>query len=256
MSKLLEYLEFAKQTVKIVATKFQQKDRKQFDQITAVSHAGKETKTVADTELESQLLKLILTTGISVFSEESGIIRQGPDTNLLWVLDPLDGTVNYLRGIGPSAISLALCQNNYPILGVIYSLDNNTMSWGGPKLGSWTGEHKLSVSANSTTSDSVLCTGFPTRFNIANDEALRVYTNLFRYFAKVRMFGSAASSLLMVAQGKVDAYYEAEIMFWDIAAGMALVEGAGGALNLTFRDLTSPCHLTATNSKLEFCATN
>ena len=70
------------------------------------------------------------------------------------------------------------------------------------------------------------------------------------------MFGSAASSLLMVAQGKVDAYYEAEIMFWDIAAGMALVEGAGGALNLTFRDLTSPCHLTATNSKLEFCATN
>ena len=71
MSKFLEYLEFAKQTVKMVATNFQQQDRKQYDQITAVSHEGKETKTVADTELESQLLKLVLTTGISVFSEES-----------------------------------------------------------------------------------------------------------------------------------------------------------------------------------------
>ena len=256
MSNFLEYLEFAKQTVKIVATNFQQQDRKQYDQITAVSHAGKETKTVADTELESQLLKLVLTTAISVFSEESGLIRQGTDTNLLWVLDPLDGTVNYLRGIGPSAISLALCQNNYPIFGVIYSLDNNTISWGGPKFGSWTGKHKLSVSANFTTSDSLLCTGFPTRFNLSNDEGLRVYANIFRSFAKVRMLGSAASSLLMVAQGKADAYYEAEIMFWDIAAGMAIVEGAGGALNLTFWDLTSPCHLTATNSKLDFREVN
>ena len=256
MSKFLEYLEFAKQTMKMVATNFQQQDRKQYDQITAVSHEGKETKTVADTELESQLLKLVLTTGISVFSEESGIIRQGSDTSLLWVLDPLDGTVNYLRRIGPSAISLALCQNNHPIFGVIYSLDNNVMSWGGPKFGSWTGEHKLSVSANSNTTDSLLCTGFPTRFNISNDEGLQVYTNLFRCFAKVRMLGSAASSLLMVAQGKADAYYEAGIMFWDIAAGMALVEGAGGALSLTFRELTSPCHLTATNSKLNFREVN
>ena len=54
----------------------------------------------------------------------------------------------------------------------------------------------------------------------------------------------------MVAQGKVDAYFESEIMFWDIAAGMALVDGAGGKLALVIRDLTSPCQLTATNSKL------
>lgn len=250
MSKLLEYLEFAKQSVKLAATNFQQQDRNQYDRITAVSLAGKETKIVADTELESRLLNLLSTTGISVFSEESGLIRQGSDASLLWVLDPLDGTVNYLRGVGPSAISLALCQNNHPIFGVIYSLDNNTISWGGSEFGSWTGEKRLSVSANSTTSNAILCTGFPARFNFLNDEELRVYTNLFRYFSKVRMLGSAASSLLMVAQGKADAYYEAEIMFWDIAAGMALVEGAGGALDFTFRDLTSPCLLTATNSKL------
>lgn len=250
MSKFLEYLEFAKQSVNLVATNFRQQDRNQYDRITSVSLAGKETKIGADTELENQLMELITATGISVFSEESGLFRQGSDTSLLWVLDPLDGTVNYLRGVGPSAISLALCQNDRPIFGVIYSLDNNTMSWGGSEFGSWTGETRLSVSANSTCSNSILCTGFPARFNFLNDKDLRAYTNLFRYFSKVRMLGSAASSLLMVAQGKADAYYEAEIMFWDIAAGMALVEGAGGALDLTFRDLTSPCLLSATNSKL------
>ncbi len=247
---LLEYLEFAKQSVKLVAADFKQQDRNEYDRITAVSLAGKETKIAADTELEVRLLKLISTTGISVFSEESGLIRQGSDASLLWVLDPLDGTVNYLRGVGPSAISLALCQNNYPMFGVIYSLDNNKMSWGGSEFGSWTGETRLSVSANSTFSGSILCTGFPARLKLLNDKDLLAYTNLFRYFSKVRMLGSAASSLLMVAQGKADAYHEAEIMFWDIAAGMALVEGAGGALDLTFRDLTSPCVLTATNSKL------
>ena len=250
MPKLLEYLEFAKQSVKLVAADFKQQDRNQYDQVTAVTLAGKETKIVADTELEGRLLKLISTTGISVFSEESGLIRQGSDATLLWVLDPLDGSVNYLRGVGPSAISLALCQNNHPIFGVIYSLDNGTMSWGGYGFGSWTGETRLSVSANSTSSISILCTGFPARFNFLNVKNLRGYTNLFRNFSKVRMLGSAATSLLMVAQGKADAYYESDIMFWDIAAGMALVEGAGGALDLTFRDLTSPCVLTATNSKL------
>ncbi len=248
--KLLEYLEFAKQSVKLVAADFKQQDRNQYDQVTAVTLAGKETKIVADTELEGRLLKLISTTGISVFSEESGLIRQGSDATLLWVLDPLDGSVNYLRGVGPSAISLALCQNNHPIFGVIYSLDNGTMSWGGYGFGSWTGKTRLSVSANSTSSNSILCTGFPARFNFLNDKNLRGYTNLFRNFSKVRMLGSAASSLLMVAQGKADAYYESNIMFWDIAAGMALVEGAGGALDLAFRDLTSPCVLTATNSRL------
>ncbi len=124
------------------------------------------------------------------------------------------------------------------------------MSWGGQQFGSWTGTDKLSVSNSSLASQSMLCLEFAARLNITNSDQIRVYMNLFQKFAKIRMLGSAATSLLMVAQGKIDAYYESEIMFWDIAAGMALVDGAGGNLALIFRDLTSPCQLTATNSKL------
>ena len=234
----------------MVADQFQEQDRKLHDSVTAVDLGGKETKIVADTVLENQLINSLINTGISIFSEESGLIRRGSDAGLLWVLDPLDGTVNYLRRVGPSAISLALCNNTKPIFGIVYSLDTNQMSWGGQQFGSWTGTDKLSVSNSSLASQSILCSGFPARLNINNPDQITAYMNLFQQFAKIRMLGSAASSLLMVAQGKVDAYYESEIMFWDIAAGMALVDGAGGNLALVFRDLTSPCQLTATNSKL------
>lgn len=234
----------------MVADQFQEQDRKLHDSVTAVDLGGKETKIVADTVLENQLINSLINTGISIFSEESGLIRLGSNASLLWVLDPLDGTVNYLRRIGPSAISLALCNNTKPIFGIVYSLDTNQLSWGGEQFGSWTGTDKLSVSNSFLASQSILCSGFPARLNIKNDDQFSAYMNLFQKYAKIRMLGSAASSLLMVAQGKVDAYFESEIMFWDIAAGMALVDGAGGKLGLVFRDLTSPCQLTATNSKL------
>ena len=250
MSNFLQYLEVAKNAVRSVADQFQEQDRKLHDSVTAVDFGGKETKIVADTALENKLINALINTGISIFSEESGLIKQGSDASLLWVLDPLDGTVNYLRRVGPSAISLALCNNTKPFFGIVYSLDTYQMSWGGQQFGSWTGTDKLYVSNSSLASQSILCSGFPARLHINNPNQISAYMKLFQQFAKIRMLGSAASSLLMVAQGKVDAYYESEIMFWDIAAGMALVDGAGGKLALVFRDLTSPCQLTATNSKL------
>ena len=103
----------------MVADQFQEQDRKLHDSVTAVDLGGKETKIVADTVLENQLINSLINTGISIFSEESGLIRLGSNASLLWVLDPLDGTVNYLRRIGPSAISLALCNNTKPIFGIV-----------------------------------------------------------------------------------------------------------------------------------------
>ncbi len=193
----------------------------------------KEVKSIADTVLEKYILDGLAPTGLSILSEESGFIpARGKSSTRWFIVDPLDGTFNYVKGLGPSAVSIALWDDQTPIFGVIYDLMERQLVWGGAGMGAYVDGQKISISETSDQALASICTGFPARFDVARDYAMQEFWRIVSPYAKVRMLGSAAVSLLHVATGSADAYSEQDIMLWDVAAGVAIVEGAGGAYSM------------------------
>jgi myo-inositol-1(or 4)-monophosphatase len=191
-----------------------------------VSREAREVKIDLDFALEKLILnELQENSSWQILSEESNAqIELGKP---FWVVDPLDGSLNRLRGIPFNSISIALCDNHEPILGVILDLSQGDLYYGSTALGAWMNEMPIHVSEVGFKGDAILCTGFPSSFDFyseSNDRLGSVYSN----FHKVRMFGSAALSLAYVASGRCDSYWEERIKLWDVAAGVALVCAAGG----------------------------
>lgn len=217
--------------------------------VIAVELGGRETKLAADLMLDERLRTGLSASGLPMFTEESGATGD-VSRGRCWVVDPLDGSVNYLRGSGPSAISVALCEDGVPVFGVLHSFQTGALSWGGPELGAWTNGAAITVSATARAADGTLCSGLPARFDTSNPTATAAYLSTLAGFAKLRMLGSAASSLLLVASGAADAYYEESIMLWDVAAGAALVRGAGGLVSLRGQGFEQPYAVVATNGRV------
>ncbi len=189
----------------------------------------REMKAKADVLLEGLILNQLKSTGIPILSEEAGELHGAGD--LKWIVDPLDGTVNYMRGLAPCAVSIALYLGDSPIFGVIGEYPSGKLAWGGCSFGSFIDEHPIQVSAIQIKNQAVICTGFPSRFDFT-DAATVDFIGLVSPFGKVRMLGAASLSLLQVAKGSADAYAEQDIMIWDVAAGLALIEGAGGSVTI------------------------
>jgi myo-inositol-1(or 4)-monophosphatase len=193
-----------------------------------VSREAREVKIDLDFALEKLILnELQENSSWRILSEESSAeIELGKP---FWVVDPLDGSLNRLRGIPFNSISIALCDNDEPILGVILDLSQGDLYYGSTALGAWMNEMPIHVSKVGFKGDAILCTGFPSSFDFDSESSDRlgsVYSN----FHKVRMFGSAALSLAYVASGRCDSYWEERIKVWDVAAGLALVRAAGGVI--------------------------
>ncbi|WP_169517971.1 inositol monophosphatase family protein [Sediminispirochaeta bajacaliforniensis] len=169
-----------------------------------------------------------------VLSEENDI-----KTNYLnydqcfWILDPLDGTLNYSRDIPLSCISIALWRKQQPVLGMIYDINHDEMYIGvlenelGLTAGVWKNNAEISVSNTEKINTGILSTGFPSWRNYER-ESLYSFILLVQQWKKIRLVGSAALSLAWVASGRFDAYIEEDIRIWDVAAGLALVKAAGG----------------------------
>ncbi|NTW99019.1 MAG: inositol monophosphatase [Geobacteraceae bacterium] len=216
-----------------------------------VQLSGREVKIAADRVLDKVIIERLASTGISLLSEESGFLDQGNNDGLLWVIDPLDGSINYLRGVGPSAVSIALYQNLQPVFGVLCEIQNASLAWGGRSIGAWRDDVKIRVSSTGQKKDAILYSGIPARFDFGNKETVAAFNQMIFGFSKVRMIGSAACSLLQVASASADAYWEDNIMFWDVAAGIAIVEGAGGVTQIAFKDeLPWATCVSATNAEL------
>ncbi len=188
----------------------------------------REIKATADTIVEKEILRVLADGGLPVLTEESGYVDSPQKSQYWFIVDPLDGTFNFVKGLGPSAICVALWEGQQPIFGVIYNLMERQMVWGGRDLGAFAGDRRVSVSDTPDQSHASICTGFPVRFDFESDHAVQHLYEMVKPYAKVRMLGSAAASLLHVARGSADVYSESSIMLWDVAAGIAIVEGAGG----------------------------
>lgn len=193
----------------------------------------REVKATADRVLDEEILSCLVPTGLPILSEEAGELASTTNTGLQWIVDPLDGTVNFVRGLAPCAISIALYRGDVPIFGVIGEYPAYSLAWGGPSIGAFVEGRSIHVSTMDAKSKAILCTGFPSRFDVADELATAQFLRIIGAFAKVRMLGAASLSLLHVAKGSADAYTEQDIMRWDVAAGLALVEGAGGRVSVS-----------------------
>ena len=185
---------------------------------------GKDIKLEIDRNSEKIIYDELKGTKISFLGEEFGLKKKSED-GLLWVVDPLDGTSNYFRGIDQCCVSIALMQNESPLLGVIYNFNSNDVYYASKGNGAYLNDIKIKVSSISDKSSASLTTGFPASEKTKN--TLDFLGDLSKW-KKIRMFGSAALSCAYVASGKCDVYLEKGIYLWDIAAGICLVEEAGG----------------------------
>ena len=227
MNNANELLDEVKLIVSNVASSFEQYNNPKFKDYLHSPENNKEIKSFADSFFEKKILTQLTPFGFPILTEESGYLTNNSNSDTFFIVDPLDGTFNFVKGLGPCALSIALWRDKKPIFGVIYDLVTRQLIYGGSKFGSYCDNNKITVSDTKNKSDASICTGFPTRFEL-NDSNLNDFFNIIKPFAKVRMIGSASISLANVARGISDVYFERDIMLWDIAAGIAIVDGAGG----------------------------
>lgn len=204
------------------------------DRAEVVSNRERDLKHRADFIAEQLILDLLTTeTDFPLLSEESGEVGKNIDRGFLWVVDPLDGTMNFHQKIPFSAVSIALWKKLEPVFGVVYDFQRDEMFSGVVGQGAWCNDSVISASDVHDSSAAVLATGFPVNRDFSTD-AVQRFTKFVQSYKKIRLLGSAALSLAYVAAGRCDAYAEEDIMLWDVAAGIALVRSAGGAVKFSW----------------------
>lgn len=211
----------------------------------------RDVKVQADRQLESLIIERLSTVcAYPVLSEEVGrVIGEADSEGFCWIVDPLDGSFNFSRHIPICCLSIGLWKKDSPVLGVIYDFNRNEMFTGIVGEGAWLNEKPIITGDVTKVSEAVLCTGFPvsTDFSHAGVES---FVNAIRTYKKIRLLGSAALSLAYVACGRADAYWENNIKIWDVAAGMAIVMGAGGNVEWKYAGSSGVLHVKASNASL------
>jgi len=159
--------------------------------------------------------------------EEGGII-EGADPTVQWVIDPLDGTTNFLHSIPHFAISIGLVKDGEPWAGVIYQPLTDEMFWAEKGKGCFVNERRLRVSARRKMDESVFTTGIPHQGRPEHARFLRQLKLVMENSAGVRRFGAASLDMAYVAAGRCEGFWEIGLKPWDIAAGIIMVREAGG----------------------------
>ncbi|MFP6582942.1 MAG: inositol monophosphatase family protein [Candidatus Hydrogenedentota bacterium] len=196
-----------------------------------LSAKGKDIKLQADQDAENVILDALSSSDYPVLAEESGEHGDTQSGGPMWIVDPLDGTMNFKRGIPICCVSIGLMQGDEPILGVIYDFNRDDLYTGIMWQGAFLNGKEMSVSDVETRCDAVISTGFPVSRDYSSDAVLD-FVRYVQSYKKVRFLGSAAMSLAWVASGCVDACVEEDVMLWDVAAGAAIVQAAGGYVEL------------------------
>lgn len=165
--------------------------------------------------------------GYGFVMEERGVV-EGTDKTNRWLVDPLDGTTNFLHGVPHWAISIALEREGVLIAGVIYNVVRDELFWADKGAGAYLNDKRLRVGARSDMRDALFATGTPFHGKPGHDVFLKEVEHVIAKSAGIRRWGSAALDLAYVAAGRFDGYWERGLNVWDIAAGAVLVREAGG----------------------------
>lgn len=167
----------------------------------------------------------------AAFITEEGTVEQTLNSEYHWIIDPLDGTTNFLHGLPIYAISIALTKNGVPVLGVIYHIVRKESFHAIEGGHAYCNDHIIHVSAVPTLSESLLATGFPYHQSSKKDAYLDIIKDLLEKSHGIRRLGSAAIDLAYVAAGRLEGFFEYNLNPWDIAAGIIIVKQAGGLVN-------------------------
>ena len=245
MLQIDSYIDIAKSAALLAGTYIKDQQNKDIE---ILLNEGRDIKLKVDVDAE-KIIKdhLVAESSFPILAEESGASNELNE--YYWVVDPLDGTSNFLRNIPISCVSIALMKDIEPILGVIFDFNNDDLYFGHHKSKAYLNDSKLSVSSTALKSDATLVTGIPAKKNYSDEEFKNMISD-FQSWKKIRMIGSAAMASVYVASGKADAYSENGIFLWDVAAGAAIVKAAGGQVSL--KNLTPDYRVDATFTNKNF----
>lgn len=239
--RMEEYLKLAVTAAKSAARHVQGKYR---DIEVDLEH---DVKIRADREMDAELVKTISGhSEFSILTEETGF-KKGKNEDFCWIVDPLDGSLNYSRGWPLCCVSIALWKDKEPRLGVIYDFNRDEMFTAIKDKGAWLNGWPITVSRTEEKGKAILCTGFPAALDL---RTLPEFIENVRKYKKVRLLGTAALSLAYVACGRADGYHEKGIRLWDVAAGVLLVEAAGGKVLMNSSSDQDSYEVKATNGIL------
>ena len=187
--------------------------------------------TSADLSSEKAIIK-ILQKGypkIEIMSEETNSETNLNEHEKIWIIDPLDGTLNFLHGLPHFAISMALMVNEEIISGIIYDPIKDELFWAEKGIGAFLNGKRIRVSARSRLKDALVSTGIPWKgMESSHKNYLKILENIMKSSSGIRRYGAAALDLAYVAAGRYDAFWEFNLKTWDIAAGALIVKEAGG----------------------------
>lgn len=168
--------------------------------------------------------------GYSFLGEERGLI-EGTDKTHRWIVDPLDGTTNFLHAIPHFAINIALEREGQVVAAVTYNPVLGDTFWAERGKGAFVNDRRLRVSARARMDEAVFATGIPFVGHGQHARFLKELHQISQKVAGVRRFGAAALDLAYVAAGRFDGYWERDLNAWDLAAGLLLVTEAGGKIS-------------------------
>ncbi|GET21061.1 inositol monophosphatase family protein [Prolixibacter denitrificans] len=218
-----EVIRIVKETGQFIAG-----ERKTF-QLDAVERKGKsDFVSYVDKSAEKQLVEKLhqLLPEAGFITEENTAGNDGEEFK--WIIDPLDGTTNFIHGIPPFAVSVALLQGNELVVGVVYEITQDECFYAWKDSAAYLNGNVIRVSDAATTQDSLIATGFP----YYNFDRLDGYIDAMSHFMQhshgLRRLGSAATDLAYVAAGRFEAFWEHALHAWDVAAGVLIIKQAGG----------------------------
>lgn len=185
--------------------------------------------TMSDKKVEKILIEELQKArpNYSILSEEIGKISN--DESFKWIIDPIDGTSNFLHGIPHFAMSVGLEHNEEIVCGIIYDPIKDEMFVAEKGNGSYLNNQRIRVSSRSKLKDCIIFTGGPTHDSKDRELALKEYNNFSsKVLIPIRKMGSASLDMAYVAAGRCDGFWQRNLSYWDIAAGIILVKESGG----------------------------
>lgn len=227
--KLSLLLEETQEIAKQVGA-FIRKERQHFD-VEKVEHKGfNDLVSYVDKEAEKKIVAALS----KILPEAGFITEEGTNTTRAdrynWVIDPLDGTTNFIHGVPVFAVSIALIDGEEVILGVVYEVNRHECFYAMKGGGAFCNDTKIKVSPAPDLSASLIATGFPYYNFELIDKYLAALKSMMQKTHGLRRFGSAATDLCYVASGRIEGFFEYNLNSYDVAAGALIVQEAGGAV--------------------------
>jgi len=208
--------------------------------------------TLVDKEAERQLVSGLqkLLPSASFITEEGTVKQQ--ESDIQWIIDPLDGTTNFIQNIPFYSTSVALQIDGEIVLGVVNLIPLDITFHAIKNGGAYEGEEKMKVSSKSKLENCIVATGFPYERNNIQNQLYQSFMQILNNVRGIRRLGSAALDLAFVASGRMDAYFETNLNPWDVAAGILLVKEADGRMSdyLGGNDFYSGSKIVASNRKV------